>query len=88
MPNVRASSGTIGTMSLPIVASLMRWRSMLTKTCVVATSRGCADLKPSKSVGDSAASGCERITRRGTGPPRVSRRWQRYWIYSLSAAGR
>ena len=46
MPKVRASSGTIGTISLPISGSRSILRSIITKAMVVETSR------PSLPVGE------------------------------------
>ena len=39
IPNVRPSSGMMGTISLPICGSFSRWRSMPTNAMVVETPR-------------------------------------------------
>ena len=43
MPKVRDSSGTIGTMRLPMFLSRNRWFSTRTKAMVVEISRPCVD---------------------------------------------
>ena len=67
MPNVRASSGTMGTMSLPISGSLSIFRSIPTNAIVVETSLPSLPSRNSlKSSSWSATIGFERTLRCGT----------------------
>ena len=88
MPNVRASSGTMGTIFLPISLSLRSWVSIWTNTMVVETSRSTPSKKrPQTSFPSGMASGSLRTRRAGTGPPRTRRRSRMYWISGLLSGG-
>ena len=76
MPNVRASSGTIGTTSLPISLSRRSFASILTNTIVVEALRPAVPLRElvedaRRAPGESPA---RVTTRRGTKPPSAVRR--------------
>src|SRR5919106_1105347 len=66
MPNVRASSGTMGTTRFPISLSFMSWVSIWTKTMVVETSRSTPSKKRSQRPGVETATGSLRARRLGT----------------------
>ena len=73
MPNVRASSGTMGTTSLPISGSRSILRSIPTNAIVVETSRPSLPVRNSlNSSSWSATSGFDRALRFGTYPPSSS----------------
>ena len=88
MPNVRASSGMIGTKRLPITGSFISSFSSRTKAIVVAT-----DCLPeprrssSKTYAGGCGSGLARTTRRGSEPPSAARRSCMYLISSESRPG-
>jgi hypothetical protein len=87
MPNVRASSGMIGTIRGPSSLSRMRFRRIRVKTIVVETgvSEPAANSLSTPSAG--AGRGCERTTRLGIEPPSALRRSRRYWTSSESGPG-
>ena len=67
MPNVRASSGTIGTTSLPSSLSRISFDSIRTNTIVVDALRPSVPLKnSSKTSAGTVASGSLRVLRLGT----------------------
>jgi hypothetical protein len=76
MPNVRASSGTIGTTSSPISLSRSSFASMRTNTIVVEALR--PSLPPWNSLkssgSESVLSGSTWTVREGTKPPSCLRR--------------
>ena len=89
MPNVRASSGMIGTIRGPMFLSRARLRSSLVKPIVVDTSwlpeppRSSANgLSPGSSSGRLA-----RVVRRGSDPPSALRRSIMYWNSIESSGG-
>ena len=89
MPKVRASSGTIGTTSLPICSCLSSFDSILTNTIVVDAERFSVPLWNSSKVSpNSALIGSARTWRFGTGPCKAARRSWTYFISTLSGAGR
>ncbi len=73
-PNVRASSGMIGTIRLPSCGSRMRFRSSRARTIVVDTSVALPAANSASTSGAGGGSGVERTTRRGTEPPSDARR--------------
>jgi hypothetical protein len=87
MPNVRASSGMIGTIRGPSSLSRIRFRRIRVKTIVVENGR----IRPPANSWSTAAggfgSGAFRTTRFGTKPPRALRRSRRYWTSSESGPG-
>ena len=88
MPNVRASSGMIGTIRGPSSGSRMRFRSSRVKTIVVETGcrRAGRELGVDRRLRARAAAGA-RTTRFGSGPPSARRRSMRYWTSSDSGPG-
>ena len=89
MPKVRASSGTIGTTCLPISSSFSSFDSIFTNTIVVDAVRSPVPLWNSSKVSpNSALIDSARVTRFGTGPCSALRRSWRYFISTLSSAGR
>ena len=76
MPKVRASSGTMGTISSPISLSLSIFASILTKTIVVEALRPSVPFSNSvkQSCSVSVGSGSNVVMRRGTKPPSFLRR--------------
>ena len=88
MPNVRASSGMIGTICLPMFLSRNRFRSSRVNAIVVDAAAVPLPFGNSANAPASgAARGLTRTTRFGTGPPRARRRSSMYWIGSLSMPG-
>ena len=71
---MRASSGMIGTIRLPICGSRSRLRRIRAKTMVVETSVALPPANSPSTSGAGLGSGAERTTRRGTEPPRLARR--------------
>ena len=86
-PNVRASSGTIGTTRVPICGSRMRFRRRRPKAMVVLTAISEPAVNSASTSGRGAGSGAARTTRRGTKPPRARRRSSMYWISGESGPG-
>ena len=88
MPNVRASSGMIGTNRSPITGSFMRSFRIRTNAIVVATD--CLP-EPRRYSSNTEAGGCgsglARTTRRGSTPPSAARRSCMYLISSESWPG-
>ena len=88
MPNVRASSGMIGTNLSPMTGSFMRSFRIRTNAIVVAT-----DCLPDPFImswyteSGGCGSGLARTTRRGRTPPSAARRSFMYWISSESWPG-
>ncbi|MCY1434224.1 hypothetical protein D9M71_502800 [compost metagenome] len=88
MPNVRASSGMIGTILFPNSLSRMRSLSRRTNAMVVA-----ASCLPEPRLATSYTLSSGRVTsvclerRSGTKPPRARRRSMRYWISGESMPG-
>ena len=74
MPKVRASSGMIGTIRLPISGSRIRLRSRRVNTIVVETAVVLPVANSLSTASPGAGSGCARTTRRGSGPPSAARR--------------
>ena len=88
MPNVRASSGMIGTIRLPTSGSRMRLRSRRVNTIVVETAVVLPDANSlSTAALGLAAAAATRTTRRGSGPPSSLRRSWRYCTSSESGPG-
>ena len=88
MPNVRYSSGAIGTMRLPISGSFIQSLSRRTTAIVVAMEflpEPCFSSAYILSPGSWRF--LARTTRRGTEPPRLSRRSFMYWISGASSPG-
>jgi hypothetical protein len=89
MPKVRASSGTMGTTSLPICSCLSSFDSIFTNTIVVDALRPSVPFSNSSKVSPSSALiFSARGWRLGTGPFNAARRSRRYFISALSSAGR
>ena len=86
-PNVRASSGTMGTILDPILGSRMRFRRSRPKAIVVLTAISEPAVNSASTSARGAESGAARTTRRGTGPPRARRRSSMYWISGESGPG-
>ena len=75
MPNVRASSGTIGTTRFPMALSRISAASIRTITIVVEAARSPEPWKNSANASDEGGSMVAlRIRRCGSGPPRTRRR--------------
>ena len=87
MPNVRASSGMIGTMRGPSSLSRIRLRRMRLKTIVVDTGVWLPLSNSASTSGAGAGSGFDRTTRFGISPPSATRRSRRYWTSSDSGPG-
>jgi hypothetical protein len=87
IPNVRASSGMIGTIRDPSSLSRMRLRRIRVKTIVVETGVELPAANSWSTAGDGAGSGVARTTRLGMEPPRARRRSRRYWTTSESGPG-
>ena len=69
MPNVRASSGTMGTTSLPMCSSRSSLLNIRTNTIVVLALRFSVPFKNSAKASDRLGRiGSARTCRRGTGP--------------------
>ena len=89
MPNVRASSGTIGTTNLPISGFRSIFASIRTNTAVVDALRPSVPPLNSSNTSSSAGRiGGAATTRRGAGPPSAARRDFKYVISSLVLSGR
>ena len=88
MPNVRASSGMIGTNRSPMTGSFIRSLRIRTNAIVVAIACLPDPLrKPSNSASGGCGSGLARTTRRGSTPPSAARRSFMYWISDESSPG-
>ena len=87
MPNVRDSSGTIGTMRSPIAGSRTSVLRMRTNAIVVEFARSPL---PSSTVvnGSGVGIGSAAALRAGRLPPRAARRSSRYCSSGLSSGGR
>ena len=91
MPNVRASSGMIGTTRGPKCSSRARLRSRRVKPIVVDTA--CSP-EPPQHLGERASSAGSssgrrvRTMRRGSEPPSARRRSIMYWYSTESSGGR
>ena len=89
MPNVRASSGMIGTTRWPTVGSRRRLRSRTANAMVVDTGRPLDPEANSANVaGAGSGSGLARTTRRGSEPAKARRRIIRYSCSGEPSAGR
>ena len=89
MPNVRASSGTIGTISLPISGCFISVFRTLTKAAVVEASRPREPASASWNVSSGGALISIGFTlRAGSEPPMASMRAFRYCISGESSGGR
>ncbi|MNC87845.1 hypothetical protein D3C83_36070 [compost metagenome] len=89
MPNVRDSSGTTGTTSLPIFLSRMIVFSIRTKTIVVEISRPSVPFSRVSNAESGGTSSDSLLRRRaGTLPPIAWIRSLRYFISGPSSAGR
>jgi hypothetical protein len=88
MPKVRASSGTIGTMFLPMFLSFSSAVRMRTNAIVVEISRSPvpSSIAPNAERSGTASGGAVR-TRVGSEPPSEMRRSRMYFASSLSSAG-
>ena len=78
MPNVRASSGMIGTMRGPSSLSRIRLRRIRVKTIVVDTAVELPAANSWSTSGAGAGNGFERTSRLGISPPSALRRSRRY----------
>ena len=88
MPKVRASSGMIGTIRLPMPGSRSRLRSRPANTIVVDAARVPLPVMNSAySASPGSSSGFDRTTLRGSIPPSARRRISRYSTSSESAPG-
>ena len=88
MPNVRDSSGTIGTMRGPICLSRRSAASTRTNAIVVEISRSPVSSSwPLKVSSGGTSSGAARRRRAGSEPPSAARHSRRYCISGLSAGG-
>ena len=89
MPNVRASSGTMGTTRGPNASSRMRFRSRPVMAMVVDTARPSDPLaRPVNTDGSGSVRGrLLRIRRLGMDPPRARRRCTMYSCSGLSSSG-
>ena len=89
MPKVRDSSGTIGTMRLPICLSRRSVLRIRTNAIVVEISRPSVALSwPSKADSGGTSSGSDFRRRDGRLPPSAARRSRRYFSSGLSSAKR
>ena len=89
-PNVRASSGMIGTMCLPM--PLCRSKTLISRTkAIVVEASVLEPLKNSakqSSLGTSSFDESALTLRAGKKPPNVLRRSSKYFVSGLSAGGR
>ena len=90
MPKVRDSSGTMGTIRLPMFGSFTSPVSSRTKAIVVEISRPSAVASSSGLNGSTLAGSRLTLLRRrcGSGPPSFSRTSRRYFPSGESGAGR
>ena len=89
MPKVRASSGTIGTTSLPISGWRSSFDNIRTNTAVVDALRLAVPCENSAKTSSSDGRIAGAVTtRRGTAPPSAVRRSFKYAISRLFSSGR
>jgi hypothetical protein len=88
MPNVCPSSGTIGTISLPMFASRQSWPISVTQASVVDCGLVDALYSPSNPLRAGGGDGLNSVLRNGWYPPSALRRSRRYFISAPSSGSR